>query len=130
MKHKYTLRYIFALLLTIFILNSCSEKEDEVIPQATCDTVATVEYLPGCGLQLVLANGKALIPLNAKQTKAEAGKEAFEVNGFQVKAGQQIIIGYEITDKTLEPSSCNNGKYYQNKLVNVTCIVGIKTVES
>lgn len=125
MRNIYPLCLYLSLLL--FSFTACTEKEDEVIPQATCNTVAEVQYVPSCGLQLVLKNGNILTPVNAKVIWADNGQAAYEINNFAVEVGQQIIIGFKPVTEAKEPSICNNSHYYNNKSVLVGCIVGLES---
>lgn len=97
-------------------LSSCSEAEDMVSPrEETCGTMATVQYQQGAGLNLVLENGQVLQPENVK--KLAAGSQVFAIDGFAVKAGQQILIGFK-------PLAGEAGKS-ASQAVKVNCIVGL-----
>lgn len=114
------MRYIyiqrFFLGIFAFGLASCAETEDMVSPKETCGTMATVQYQQGSGLNLVLENGQVLRPENAKQLSAE--KQVFAIDGFSVKAGQQILIGYQPTAPATQQKA-------GVKPVKVNCIVGL-----
>ena len=92
-----------------------------VMPQ-TCETMAQVHYEPGCGLHLVLSGGQVFIPQNVKFISATEDSKKFTVNGFEVEAGQQIIIGY----KPVAGPDVNCGGT-RAKPIEVDCIVGFKT---
>lgn len=100
--------------------------EEGIVPQQTCDTIAVVQYVPSCGLQLVLENGKKVVPVNTKITLTDKDKLSFEIAGFNVKEGQQIIIGYKAVALNQEPSPCNVSHYYNNNSIMVNCIVGLE----
>ena len=125
MKKHYILRFCF-FWLWLACFTSCVQKEEDVTPQATCDTMAVVEYVPSCGLQLTLENGNGLVPLNAKIISTNKEKAVFEINGFTVQEGQQIIVGYKTISAYQAPSPCNVSNYYKNKSIHVTCIVGLE----
>jgi hypothetical protein len=116
MKHNYLSRLF--ILFGIFVLGftSCAEKEDMVSPKETCGTMATVQYQQGAGLHLVLEDGQVLRPENVKQLSAE--KQVFAIDGFTVKTGQQILIGYN-------PSAPTTRQTAGAKSVKVNCIVGL-----
>lgn len=112
---------LFAGFLAIFItLAACKPEDQEVLPQQTCDTQATIKVLPDCGgLVLVLKNAQKLIPINAiSLPPTPSGLKQFKINGFGVQEGQQVIIGF--TKKAEASDSCLKGA----PLVEVTCIVG------
>ena len=119
-------KYCAFLLMLIFSFSACTQKEDAVTPQENCDTVATVQLVPSCGLQLRLENNQVLIPLNATYTTGPAGETVYKINGFPVQIGQRIIIGFNAAEVTQQASPCNVAGYYNNKTVAVTCIVGIE----
>lgn len=87
-----------------------------VSPKETCGTLATVQYQQGAGLNLVLENGQVLRPENARQLSAQ--KKVFAIDGFSVKAGQQILIGYHPTAPATQQTSAGTS-------VKVNCIVGL-----
>ncbi len=124
MKMIYILRFCLILISATFF-TACDEMEEGIAPQQTCDTIAVVQYVPSCGLQLVLENGNKLVPVNSKITLTDKNKLNFEIADFAVEAGQQIIIGYKVVALSQEPSPCNVSQYYQNKSVMVSCIVGL-----
>lgn len=114
MKQRYFTRVCIFFGLVAAGLSSCSEAEDMVSPRETCGTMATVQYQQGTGVNLVLENGQVLQPENVKQLSAAS--KAFAIDGFAVKAGQQILIGYK-------PAA---GKQIGSaKTVKVNCIVGL-----
>ena len=110
---------LLILLTVAFSLNGCQEKEDVVSPEETCDTMAQVQNVAGSGMQLVLENGQVLVPTNAKAMAGTPGNAEFEMNGFKVKEGQQIIIGYNVSDA----AATSQGTHV--KVVKVNCVVGI-----
>jgi hypothetical protein len=114
MKQNYLLRIFIILNIFTLGLTSCAEKEDVVSPKETCGTMATVQYQQGTGLNLVLENGQFLQPENVKQVSAE--KQVFAIDGFVVKAGQKILIGYK-------PAAVS--KTATGKTIKVNCIVGL-----
>jgi hypothetical protein len=116
MKHNYSLSLVFFLSFFTCGLASCAEKEDMVSPKETCGTMATVQYQHGAGLNLVLENGQVLRPENVKQLSAQ--KQVFAIDGFSVKAGQQILIGYHPTAPARQQTT-------GGKSVKVNCIVGL-----
>jgi hypothetical protein len=114
-------QYYFRLLIIVAVftlgLSSCAEKEDMVYPKETCSTMATVQYQETAGLNLVLENGQVLRPENVKQLSAN--KQDFAIDGFAVKAGQQILIGY---NPAASPAASKSDGV---KTVKVNCIVGL-----
>jgi hypothetical protein len=117
MKQHYWIRFMAIAGVFAFGLTACVEQEDMVSPKETCGTMATVQYQEATGLKLVLEDGQVLQPENVKQLSA--GKKVFAINGFSVKAGQQILIGYN-------PAA--SGATHQAatvKTVQVNCIVGL-----
>ncbi|PSR53980.1 hypothetical protein AHMF7605_10845 [Adhaeribacter arboris] len=107
------------LLLVVLFLTNCTGEEQEVVPQQTCDTQATVQNLAGCGLVLVLKNNQILVPVNAAALpKISSEKQQYKINGFTVKEKQQVIIGF--IDKGQIEKACLAG----GQLVEITCIVG------
>ena len=114
------------LLIWVASFTACTQKEDVVLPQENCDTVAVVQMVPGCGLQLLLENEQVLVPLNTTYSTGPTDEPLYKISGFPVKAGQRIIIGYKPSNVTIEASPCNVAGYHHNKLVDVTCIVGIE----
>jgi hypothetical protein len=117
MKQNYISRLFIFFGIFLLGLTSCVEKEDLVSPKETCGTMATVQYQQGSGLNLVLENGQVLRPENVKQLSAE--KQVFAIDGFTVKAGQQILIGYN-------PAAPEAGqKTSAGNTVKVNCIVGL-----
>lgn len=116
MKQRYFKRIYIFLGLVAASLSSCSEAEDMVTPRETCGTMATVQYQQGAGVNLVLENGRVLQPENVKQLAA--GSQVFAIDGFAVKAGQQILIGYKPSTEQLNNPS-------RAKTVKVNCIVGL-----
>jgi hypothetical protein len=125
MKMIYILRFCLILIGATFF-TACDEMEEGIAPQQTCDTIAVVQYIPSCGLQLVLENGDKLVPVNSKITLTDKNKLNFEIADFAVKEGQQIIIGYKTVALSQEPGPCNVSHYYKNKGVIITCIVGLE----
>jgi len=123
---KYILRFFCLFLVGVFSFVGCTQQEDWVEPNETCDTMATVQMAPSCGLQLVLENNQILIPVNVDITTGPADQPIYKINGFIVEIGQQIIIGYKASGAHLEASPCNHNGYYNNKLVDVTCVVSIE----
>jgi hypothetical protein len=117
MKQHYFIRLLAIVGVIAFGLTACAEKEDMVYPKETCGTMATVQYQEATGLNLVLENGQVLRPENVEQLYA--GKKVFAINGFSVKAGQQILIGYN----PAAPDAAH--KSTSVKTVNVNCIVGL-----
>lgn len=116
MKQRYFKPLYICLALFVALLSSCSEADDMVSPrEETCGTMATVQYQQGAGLNLVLENGQVLQPENVK--KLAAGNPVFAIDGFAVKPGQQILIGFK--PLTGEP---NNSA---TQAVKVNCIVGL-----
>jgi exopolysaccharide biosynthesis protein len=113
MKQNYILRLFLCFGVSTLLLTACGEKEDMVSPKETCGTMATVQYQEGSGLELELENGQILRPENVKQLSAD--KRNFAIDGFAVKAGQQILIGYN------QASQQGAG----GKTVKVNCIVGL-----
>lgn len=107
-----------ALLLTV---SGCKPEEQEVNPQQTCDTQATVQELSECGLVLVLKSNQKLVPVNALTLpETPSGLKQFKINGFSVKEGQRVIIGF--TNKGVNSNTCLKGA----QLAWITCIVGYK----
>jgi len=104
----------FLMLILVTVFTSCGEAEDIVAPQVTCDTMARVHNEPDSGIQLILEDGRILMPANAKTATSGKGEVKLEISGFPVKEGQQIIMGYVPADyiKT-------------NKKIEVNCIVGV-----
>ena len=119
----YILRFCLILIGATFF-TACDEIEEGIAPQQTCDTIAVVQYVPSCGLQLVLENGSKLVPVNSKIILT-GDKLNFEIADFAVEVGQQIIIGYKTVALSQEPSPCNVSQYYENKSILVSCIVGL-----
>lgn len=117
MIQHYLIRLLALVGVFTFGLSACGEKEDLVYPKETCGTMVTVQYQEATGLNLVLENGQVLRPENVKQLSA--GKEAFAIDGFSVRTGQQILIGYSpaAPDATRQTASV--------KTVKVNCIVGL-----
>ena len=120
----YILRFCL-ILISATSFTACEELEEGIAPQQTCDTIAVVQYVPSCGLQLVLENGIKLVPVNSKITLTE-NKLNFEIADFAVEEGQQIIIGYKTVALDQEPSPCNVSQYYENNSILITCIVGLE----
>ena len=120
MKKIYTIYTYILIPFLLLILTSCGEPEDIVAPQATCDTMATVQNELGSGIRLVLEDGRILSPTNAKIIIASKGEVDLEIGGFPVKEGQQIIIGYALAAGNL---SVDNTK--SEKKIEVNCIVGV-----
>lgn len=120
MKKIYTTYTYILIPFLLLILTSCGEPEDIVAPQATCDTMATVQNELGSGIQLVLEDGRILSPTNAKIITASKREVDLEIGGFPVKEGQQIIIGYALAAGNL---SADNTK--SEKKIEVNCIVGV-----
>jgi hypothetical protein len=116
MKHRYLSRLFILFGVAALGLTSCAEKEDMVSPKETCGTMVTVQYQQGVGLNLVLDNGQVLQPENVKQLSA--GKQVFAIDGFTVKTGQQILIGYNPAAPATTPTA-------GAKPVKVNCIVGL-----
>jgi hypothetical protein len=116
MKHNYIGRLFLFFGVFAFGLASCAETEDMVSPKETCATMATVQYQQGTGIKLVLENGLVLRPENAKQLSAQ--KQVFAIDGFSVKAGQHILIGYKPTAPATQQQA-------GGKSVKVNCIVGL-----
>ena len=117
MMQHYLIRLLALVGVFTFGLSACGEKEDLVYPKETCGTMATVQYQEATGLNLVLENGQVLRPENVKQLSA--GKEAFAIDGFSVRTGQQILIGYSpAAPDAAQPSA-------SVKTVKVNCIVGL-----
>jgi len=104
--------YVLMLLL-VTVFTSCGELE-MVVPQATCDTMATVHNEPGSGIHLILEDGRIFAPANATTTTSGKGDVNLEISGFPVKEGQQIIMGYVPADRTKS-----------SKKIDVNCIVGV-----
>ncbi|PIQ19733.1 MAG: hypothetical protein COW65_19130 [Cytophagales bacterium CG18_big_fil_WC_8_21_14_2_50_42_9] len=102
------------MLLLLSVFTSCGEPEDIVIPQNTCDTMATVHYESGSDIQLILEDGRVLTPANISAITNEKGETNLEISGFAVKEGQQIIVGYE---------PANQAK--NSKKTDINCIVGV-----
>ncbi|MDB5263736.1 MAG: hypothetical protein JWQ14_3019 [Adhaeribacter sp.] len=125
MNISYIYRSFWGLLVLMFFLVGCTQQEDAVVPQETCDTVATVQLVPGCGLQLQLENNQVLVPVNVTTT-GPANAPAYKINGFPVQVGQRIIVGYKTAKVEMGATPCNIAGYYHNKLVAITCIVGIE----
>jgi len=125
---KKHLRLLLFCLVWVFSFSACSQKEDAVVPfpEDTCDTMATVQLVPSCGLLLVLENNQKLIPLNVSVTTGAAGTPVYKINGFEVQVGQQVIVGYKTSNVVPGPTPCNQSGYYTNKLVNITCIVSLE----
>jgi hypothetical protein len=118
MKQNYIQRLSFFLVLLALGFSSCAEQEDMVSPkEETCSTMATVQYQQGAGLNLVLENGQVLKPENVKQLSTD--KKSFAIDGFAVRSGQQILIGYKPAGS--ETASQVAG----TKAVKVNCIVGL-----
>ncbi|MGV3505254.1 MAG: hypothetical protein ACO1O1_16205 [Adhaeribacter sp.] len=116
MKQRYFKRIYICLGLFAALLSSCSEAEDMVSPrEETCGTMATVQYQQESGLSLVLENGQVLQPENVK--KLAANGQVFAIDGFAVKTGQQILIGFQ-------PLQGQSGKS-TTQAVKVNCIVGL-----
>jgi hypothetical protein len=113
------IRFLCLLGIFSFGLTSCAEKEDMVYPKETCATMATVQYQEASGLNLVLEDGLVLRPENVKQLAD--GKKIFAIDGFAVKAGQQVLIGYTPT----APDASQ--KAFNKTTVKVNCIVGLGT---
>lgn len=114
MKQYYYLRVLIALAIPG--LAACAEKEDMVYPKETCSTVAMVQYQEARGLNLVLENGQVLQPENTRKLSNE--EKTFVIDGFAVKAGQQILIGYHPVNRQASGSA-------GVKAVKVNCIVGL-----
>ncbi len=112
--------FLFGLsLIAILSFSGCTGEEQEVMPQQTCDTQATVQNLPACGLVLMLDNNQILVPINATTLPQQgSGGHQFKINGFTVKENQQVIIGYN--KKGLVDNACGGG----GQLAEITCIVG------
>ena len=107
------------MLILTCLLPGCTGEELEVMPQQTCDTKATVQIRPACGLVLILENGQALIPANVTiLAQSSSDEQQYTVNGFTVKENQQVIVGY--VQKGPAPNFCATG----TQLVDITCIVG------
>ncbi len=85
------------------------------MPEETCDTLATVQESKTGDFQLRLENGDIIIPTDVKPT----APAEYEMEGFKVKKGQSVIIGFKVTG-----SANRNG--IKGKLADVNCIVGIK----
>ena len=117
MIQHYLIRLLALVGVFTFGLSACGEKEDLVYPKETCGTMATVQYQEATGLNLVLENGQVLRPENVKQLSA--GKETFAIDGFSVKTGQQILIGYSPAAPDAARQSASV------KTVKVNCIVGL-----
>jgi hypothetical protein len=116
MKQRYFKRIYICLGLLAAILSSCSEAEDMVSPrEETCGTMATVRYQQEGGLSLVLENGQVLQPENVRPLAANG--QVFAIDGFAVKSGQQILIGF----KPLEGQTATSS----TQAVKVNCIVGL-----
>lgn len=113
-KH-YLLQLILVFFISTFTFASCQEKEDVVVPEETCDTLATVQKGANGDFQLLLENGEVLLPTNVVTTASEE----FALEGFKVKKGERIIIGYQVT------GVANRGGV-KSKLAKINCIVGIK----
>lgn len=113
-------------LIWVIAFAGCSQKEDVVAPQENCDTMATVQWVPSCGLLLVLENNQKLVPLNASVSASAAGASVYKIDGFEVQVGQQVILGYKTANVALGATPCNQSGYYTNTLVNITCIVSIE----
>jgi hypothetical protein len=126
MNNLFIYRTFLLVLVFVFSFTACTQKEDAVMPQENCDTVATVQYVPSCGLQLLLENNQILVPVNATYTTGPADEPVFKINGFPVKDGQRIIVGYKPSGVTIDASPCNVAGYHNNKLVEITCIVGLE----
>ena len=120
MKKFYTTYKYILIPFLLVALSSCGEPEDIVAPQATCDTMATVQNEPGSGIRLVLEDGRILSPTNAKIITASKREVDLEIGGFPVKEGQRIIIGYAPATGNL---SADNTK--SEKKIEVNCIVGV-----
>lgn len=114
MKQHYFLRLVIILNIFTIGLASCGEKEDMVSPKETCGTMATVQYQQGSGLNLVLENGQLLRPENVKKVSAE--KQVFAIDGFVVKTGQKILIGYKPAAGSTTAT---------DNAIKVNCIVGL-----
>ncbi|QMU27356.1 hypothetical protein HUW48_04585 [Adhaeribacter radiodurans] len=112
--------YVCGLLLVVVLgLTGCNGEEQEVIPQQTCDTQATVKNLPGCGLVLVLKNNQILVPVNLTTLpEIKSDRQQYKINGFTVEENQQVIIGF--VKKGHVDKACLVG----GQLAEVTCIVG------
>jgi len=113
MKQIYPKVSYFLMLVLVTVFTSCGEPE-MVVPQATCDTMATVHNKPGSGIRLILEDGRILTPANATTTTSGKGEVNLEISGFPVKEGQQIIMGYVPADRTKS-----------SKKIDVNCIVGV-----
>ena len=114
-----TYKYILLPFLLV-ALYSCGQPEDLVEPQATCDTMATVQNEPGRGIRLVLEDGRILLPTNARILTARKGTLDLEIGGFPVQEGQQIIMGYTPAAGNLPAADTKS-----EKKIEVNCIVGI-----
>ncbi|GEO03124.1 hypothetical protein AAE02nite_07880 [Adhaeribacter aerolatus] len=126
MKNTYCKRFFLFFLAGVLSLAACTQKEDAVMPQENCDTLAVVQYVPSCGLQLQLENSQVVVPLNASYTTGPANELVFKIKDFPVRVGQRIIVGYLKSDVELGATPCNVAGYGNNNLVEITCIAGIE----
>ena len=128
MKKHFFYRPVLFCLLWLLSFSACSIQEDAVVPlpEDTCDTMATVQLVPSCGLLLVLENNQKLVPLNVSVTTSATGTPVYKIDGFAVQVGQQIIVGYKTANVEVGPTPCNQTGYYNNTLVNITCIVSLE----
>src|SRR5687768_3688017 len=126
MRNAFLKRLMLLILVWAFSFSACTQKEDVVMPQENCDTLAVVQYVPSCGLQLLLENNRVVVPLNASYAYGPNNELVFKINGFPVLIGQQIIIGYKQSQVELGPTPCNVAGYGHNNLVDINCIAGIE----
>jgi hypothetical protein len=121
-------RNIFFSLVWVLVFTGCSREEEAVTPlsEETCDTMATVQFVPSCGLLLVLENNQKLVPVNTTVTINPVGTPLYKIDGFAVQEEQKVIVGFKTSTVKAEPSACNQSGYHTNKSVNITCIVTLE----
>lgn len=126
MKNTCLNRFMLLFLVWAFSFTACTQKEDAVMPQENCDTLAIVQYVPSCGLQLLLENNQVVVPVNATYAYGPTNELVFKIKDFPVQVGQQIIIGYKASPVEPGPTPCNVAGYGHNNLVDITCIAVIE----
>lgn len=126
MKNTFVKRIIPFLLFWFFCFTACTQQEDVVVPHENCEALATVKFVPGCGLQLLLEHEQLLVPVNSSYTVGADKEPVYKINNFPVKVGKRVIVGYKKSDAELRNTACNVAGYGQGNLVDITCIVGIE----
>lgn len=112
-------------LVWVFFLPACTQYDEVIMPQENCDTLATVQLIPGCGLQLHLENNQTMVPVNTTCTTGPNNAIVYKINNFPVQVGQQVIVGYRAAKEKPTSRPCHVTAYNQPNVVTITCIVSI-----